>query len=664
MPKHKEILDALQSRRDWENRQATWYQMRHDGIRRTQKPFKNASDMHFPLADMQIDKAKPNYVDQIFAQELLVEFRANDAGLRTYESGNAQWFHYQLTQRTNFEKQINRAIDSALWRGKGILKWFWDADGERLRCQAINPIYIIVPPTTDELEETDWLVHVQHYSLYAYKRVDVFTQDEAFIRSITGQSEEGRIHEQEKYSREGITRGADDQTIVIWEVWQREGKGWKISTYSPLKPDTAVRPDFKCPYNKGIFANGGHPFCEFTYEEKEEGYYSGRGITEKVAPFEASLNKDWNSKNDYQTFSTVPVFVPGKDVQIPNTANLTLQPGKLFPWNVSPIQFPAIPGDLWNSMAQTRMVAEQAVGTPDFGTGNTQMGGGGGKKTATETNVIANVFGASLGLKARNFRRELSHAYKIAWALLIQYASDQLSFWYRTDLGTLDQKGLTDGFGIEPSGSGDNINRQLILQKAIARKQMFTGNPNVNQYELDKSVLEADDPRLVARLLMDNNTSKQDQIEDQAQEITVMLMGFSPVIKAGDDDMAHLESLVAFVAKHSQKGPGIPAESLAIIAQHAAGHLQALKRKNPQQFSQKGAQLQMWIKEVQQHAQQAAQAEAVQAQAMAAATMPSQQAAAQVPPPAPTMQPPVPPQASGMNPTAPAPLARPNAFPQ
>jgi hypothetical protein len=648
MPKHEDILDALTTRQEWENRQAIWYQMRHDGIRRSSKPFKGASDMHFPLADMQIDKAKPNYVDQIFAQELLAEFRADNEEARTYEDANAQWFHYQVTQNTNFEKQINRVIDSALQRGKGILKWYWDAERTRLRCESINPIYLIVPPWTDELEEADWLVHVQHYSLEAYRRQKNFRQDPDFVKGITGASETGQIQQTEKYQREGITKGADDKTIVVWEVWERTDRSWKIRTYSPTRPKSAIRPDFSCPYNEGILAQGAHPFCEFNYEEKEEGYYAGRGITEKLAPFEASINKDWNSKNDYQTFSTVPCFVPGKDAQIPSTANLTLQPGKLFPWNIQPIQFPAVPGDLWNSMSQTRMVAEQAVGTPDFGTSNSNMGAGGSsKKTATETNVIANVFGASQGLKARNFRRELAHAYKVAWALLIQYGKENLAYWYRNELQRASADMLQAAYRIEPSGSGDNINRQLIQQKAIARKQMFTGNPNINQYELDKSVLESDDPRLVSRLLMDNNTSKQDQIEDQAQEITVMILGFQPVIKTGDDDLAHIESCVAFVAKHQGK---VNAEALGNLAQHVAGHLEALKKKNPQAYKQKAQPINAWLRQVGAQAQQQGQQEAMMQQAAAmpqpAPAMPPQGAA--MPRPAPAM---------GM--TGPAPMAQP-----
>ena len=55
MVTHKEILQAISDRGTWERRQATWYQMRHDGLRRKNKPWPNAADMHFPLGDMQIE---------------------------------------------------------------------------------------------------------------------------------------------------------------------------------------------------------------------------------------------------------------------------------------------------------------------------------------------------------------------------------------------------------------------------------------------------------------------------------------------------------------------------------------------------------------------------------------------------------------------------------
>jgi FMN phosphatase YigB (HAD superfamily) len=58
-PTHDDIMAALTARKHWEQRQATWYQMRHDGLRRRNKPWPNAADMHYPLADGIIEKLKP-----------------------------------------------------------------------------------------------------------------------------------------------------------------------------------------------------------------------------------------------------------------------------------------------------------------------------------------------------------------------------------------------------------------------------------------------------------------------------------------------------------------------------------------------------------------------------------------------------------------------------
>ena len=55
---------------------------------------------------------------------------------------------------------------------------------------------------------------------------------------------------------------------------------------------------------------------------------------------------------------------------------------------------------------------------------------------------------------------------------------------------------------IEPNGSPESWNRAEQMQRAINRKQLFAGAPWIDQRELDRSILELDDPRLVKRLFL------------------------------------------------------------------------------------------------------------------------------------------------------------------
>jgi hypothetical protein len=130
-------------------------------------------------------------------------------------------------------------------------------------------------------------------------------------------------------------------------------------------------------------------------------------------------------------------------------------------------------------------------------------------------------------------------------------------------------------------------------------------------------VLEADDPRLVKRLLLDEGTQQAEQQEDQAQELSIMLLGFPAQVRPSDDDASHLQSMVGFTQRRMQTGEPMSGEFLTLLAQHAEGHFAAMKKKQPQVAQQRGQQFQMWIAEVKRGAQAAMQQQqAMQAQAM------------------------------------------------
>jgi hypothetical protein len=618
MPKHSEILSALTDRTTWEDRQSTWYQMRHDGLRRRTKPFPNAADMHFPLIDMQLEKLKPVYVQQIFATDTIATFSALSADQAQYQAAASQWFDYHIKQHTNFEDEIFSGIDTMLLGGKAIVKVFWEPDKKRLQYEAVHPLHIIVPTGTEKLADADWIVHVQHFSKAQYKRRKDFRQEEEFMNTLCGKGEESEQLDTEKCRREGLTYGKNEETIVIWEVFERDEEGsWSVCTYSPVRCKEPVRAKFGLPYNKGLFAEQVPPFAELNAEIKDKGYYSGRGVAERLAPFEAALCKDWNTQKDYQTLTCTPMFSAKGMPQ--GSQNIRMVPGEILPFEVQAVQFPSMPMDIGMQMQLTRMTAEQSIATPDFGA--MQTGQGQKPRTATEMNMVGGMANQTMDLRARVFRRELGYLFRLSWSILVQYGQEALEFFFDGELGSLPAEAFSGKFLIEPSGSGDNINKQFVMQRAVARKQMFTGNPNIDQRELDKSVLEADDPRLVKRLLLNAGTQAAQQMEDQAQEISIMLLGFPAEVRQTDDDDAHVKSLAGFVQRRNQLKEPLSGEQMRLIAQHAATHMQAMKKKNPQAYQQNMQQTAPMFKELEQLAnqvdqlkQQQQQQEQIQAQ--------------------------------------------------
>jgi hypothetical protein len=189
-------------------------------------------------------------------------------------------------------------------------------------------------------------------------------------------------------------------------------------------------------------------------------------------------------------------------------------------------------------------------------------------------------------MRARVFRLDLADMYRMCWSLYKQYDSKSLSYILEDEQLTVPPEALLGDYAITPNGSADSWNKPLQLQKAISRKQMFTGSPYIRQDELDKSVLEIDDPRLIKRLYQDPGDELKEQMEQQAEEISIMLLGFPAQVEKSDDDKAHLQSLQGFVDRRLQTGEPITPEFARLALQHGADHDNALMQKKDKMIGQ------------------------------------------------------------------------------
>lgn len=606
---HDEVLDAINTRREYERHQATFAQMREDGVGRARKPFPGAADMHYPLADGIIEKLKPYYLQQLYMQETLAQFVGTTSESAQHALAASRWFDYQLRHRSNFEEFAEVAVDLMLERGRVPVLVRWDIVRKRLCFEPITPLDFIVPAWTRHPDEADWIVHVQRWSVAKYKRLgEPFRTDADFVRRIAGAGDE-RDHagEDESRKRAGITHAETDKEIVLWVLYRPCDTGWRVRTYAPVCPDEPVRPDFDLPYERGCFAGPERcsPFSVLTFENRDSAYHKARGVCRKVAPFEQSLNKDWNTIKDHQTLTGAPVFRPANGVTLTNTTNLTMRPGALLPVAIEAVQMPSLPGDIAGQMGLTRQTAEQLVAVPDFGTGGAKNPGG--NKTATEISVISSTMGNGVELRARAFRREVAAILRRAWALLLQYASADTAYLKNGALDTLDSAALSDAFHIEPAGSGDSLDRQQVIQQAYARLNLFRDDPYINQAELRKAALEAHGAAMVRRLYQDPAESAADQAEAQAQEITVLRLGFPARLKPQDNHAAHLTAGLQYIEAQLAKGRRFEPEEAALIARHLLEHLGALRKQDAQAAAQ-FAQAEKFLRDMDASGTRAAQA--------------------------------------------------------
>lgn len=582
-----EIQDALRARLDWANRQTTFYKLRHQGLRRINKPYPNAADLHFPLCDALITKLKPFYFQQLYATEQFASFVSLRTQPADTTSAVASWFDYKLKQKTNLEREMMAVIDFMEQSGRAPLKISWDVSEKYLCFDAVDPSYFIVPDKTTELKDSPWCVHVIHMTPSQYEKIEQFNQDKTFVKSITGRGADqdgaSSWKWQEKCRREGITYGQTDDQIVIWEIYQKNYGQITVDTFSPMQMDSdkPVRPQFNLTYDHKMF-----PFIAFRTEIKDKGWYSPRGIPEKHAAFEDSICRLWNGKHDCMDYYNKPLFKNSGDLT--NTAVVRFLPGQTLPRGVEPVQQPSPPIDFDQEIQNTRAISEYYEGIPDLGATQhlTARPGTRGDVTATQINAIVGQSGMSDDMRARIFRLDLADMYRMCWSLYRQYDKDSLMYVLNDELLTVPADAFLGDYSIMPNGSADSWNKPLQLQKAVARKQMFTGSPFIRQNELDKSVLEIDDPRLIKRLYQDPGDEIQDQMEQQAEEISIMLLGFPARVQQADDDKAHLQCMQGYVDQEIQNGRTITPLFAKLMLQHGAAHDQALMQKKDKMIGQ------------------------------------------------------------------------------
>jgi len=604
----KKICKDIDGRKEWADRQPVWYRMRREGIRRINKPYPNAADRHFPLIEMAIKKLKPTCLLQIFANERLADFIAAEPQDTNDVVPVAWWFDYKMRQKSNFEDEIDLIADYRYLYGNAVMKCIWDEDKKQLKFDAIEPIFIIVPDNTDDVRTAAYLVHVKHLSTWDYlhgPESDLYpNKDKTFLKTIQGGSS-GADYQGEyefvsaKRSSEGITHSNDEDTIILWEAYERkEFDKCVIHTISPQRADIDIRPPFDLTYKHNL-----NPFMDFPVEKVGKSFYSSRGIAELGAPFQSYICKLQNGKADAIDWFNFPMLSASKD--LPITQNVNLEPGVIIPFQVAPIQLGSPPISWDAEMANTRDTAEQLFGVPDFGMGEKAYDQGKRKstdETATEINYKASVTNQTIDLANRVFRRKLGMLYQMAWDLLCEKDED-MEYLQGADFHALPEDVKDKVKSLRPSGSAGSWNIAQRWQKSVQRKALYGQSPYIKQNELDKMSLELDEPGLVERLYQDPGEEEANQMEAQAKEIPALKEGNPIKPKPSDKHDIHATVAAKGIVKSAMSNKNEDPEGMQQLMNHYKQHIMELNKVNPQLAQQIDKQLQAAMTQVMQNKQ-------------------------------------------------------------
>jgi len=163
-----QIVEAVSQRSPWEIRQTRWYELRHNGLRRANKPWPKAADLHWPLIDTAIEKLKPLFLQQALGMDVVASFVPMRQQLNAYTRVAEDWFNYKIREKTNFVDEVLSWVDYTLMSGRGVMKCFWNPGDKQVGFEAIDPMYFVVPAYTVDLQDADWAVHVMPMSVPAY----------------------------------------------------------------------------------------------------------------------------------------------------------------------------------------------------------------------------------------------------------------------------------------------------------------------------------------------------------------------------------------------------------------------------------------------------------------------------------------------------------------
>jgi len=578
-PIHDEILDALTDRDSWEKKQQIFYTMRHDGLRRKNKPYPGASDLHFPLIDTSIEKLKPFYYNQIFQGETLARFVSKEGtAAREHAAAAADYLDYKLKEETKFVDELPRVIDYMLQRFRGILKGWYDPLKKKLCVSAIDPLYFIMPSEADTIEEADWFVHVQHLSVAAYKRDRRYNQDLEVLKKIRGGTETvGHEHDDEKKRREGLTYTKSKNQIILWEAYHKTANGYTVYTYAPCATKEHIRKPYglTTKWDENVLV----PFVDFPFEIKDIGWYAPRGVAERLAPFEAACCKVWNAKNDNLDFTSKPLFTTAAGVDASANSKKRIVPGEILN-GVQKIEMGAPSIAIDQEMMSTRQIAEQLISMPDVGIGKQLSARD--SKTAAEVNQIGALMGQGIEMRGGIFRNRMAKFYLLMWALSVEYCREDSFYLKEDEPMQLDDAAMHKHYLVRPSGSPDAWNKEKRIARASQRTQKYLNHPNIDQEKLIRFDLEADDPALVKELLIPSGMMDMKEQEDEALELTGLLeKGFPAVVLPHENHELRIKIILGRLQQLGSIRQPVDPIAQQRIREHLQQHLAYLQEANP-----------------------------------------------------------------------------------
>lgn len=590
------INTALRDRREYENKLAAAHAQRFclDRPERNNSPFPNASNFRYPLSDTLIDQKKPFLFKVSFASDNIAYFKSMDPLSTVFNNKTAAFFDFIVKEQTDFQEDIQYALDAHLQDGEDYVKITWNEEKQVPEAETIESMFIISPARGKKFKDVPWFAEVLHLSKKECKEAypEVKGIDEIFESLESGNSYDSRVDQSNKeeaeYRREGINFSGKKGYLVLYSYHYTTKDSRRIRTISPDRPDIDFLDDREYPYDYCIKNK------TWMVEHGKREYinaktHSSRGYPEVVREGEYLMSGLVRSQHNALTMYGNPMLTAPNGVT-GSTQNITWEPGSFLPFQVEAVNI-APPPFTWDAeLSNQRSIWERRAATVDFG-----IGSGNEKndsRTKYEVQQITNFTMAGLDMESGNWKRHLGLIFKQMWGLICQFKPKNLMYYLGDEIEKLPPEAINENYLITPTGSIDAINKEEMGRKAIAFWQMMQNNQYANQEEGWKNVVEWSYPGQVQRFYINPAQRQQQQSKKTLSDVSVIVATGAQMTPDQNDDF-YTAALTAtqFLQNADQQGRQYPSDTAQKVGNYIAIAREALKKQNKQQYEQLTQQL-------------------------------------------------------------------------
>lgn len=452
---------------------------------------------------------------------------------------------------------------------------------------AVDPHDIIIPYSTTELHQAEWLSHRFRLHEHELRRMEKQAGWENVDKLLAGGKNQAiGVDDKRQTARqtaEGVHEIEEQQPYVLYETcfWtdlNGDGELERAVMIHDLHTGTVLKYyEFPYPFDRWNYV-------DYPFEITDRRWYGTRGLAELLYDLQMELVENHNDLLNGRKSQISPMFGmprtggfrPGQVKFQPGQA-ITVPPG----FNIQQIGGQHNPTSYYQEEMVMRGWAEKLSGRHDVSMFSEQKPPE--RRTATEITAAMQAVGQIVTLDSIAFQRANRDLYWMlkecwsAWgpdeAEIIVVGSDVVK--------TVSKAMVSRKYEIMPTGTPTNTILTMRIQQAM--QILNTATPFI-QYgvfgadelrELLKQIAQMVDPTLMKKVFKDVPGGRMDQMEEQLKEILIMRegSGFMPQPSAGDDHEAHLMAIQTYL---QAKGEVIDEELAQMIQAHAQAHQQAM----------------------------------------------------------------------------------------